>query len=302
MQRIKLALSFLLSSLFGLLWALPVYAATVSIASLPEYVRVDHFKLSCTALGGTTAQFSFKKDGGSYSNFGALIDLTTNQCLVDVTSAQIDSQTKYFFKVNVDGDEKETSTTYDVSGPSAVRDYGKEKIGTTTYRIRWTNPGESDFAQVIIYRGEAPDISADDSTKIAQVGGAPDAQMEYLDNGIVPDKTYYYIIRALDKAGNSSSLVGDAQTTTVLGTSTTTTTTSQGAAEGTVRVLPEEESEGQVLEESTEQTPSEEVGPVKAAVDEAVSRISTNRALTWVAIAAVVLGLLYYYFFRRRNR
>ena len=299
MQRIKLALSFLLSSLFGLLWALPVYAATVSIASLPEYVRVDHFKLSCTALGGTTAQFSFKKDGGSYSNFGALIDLTTSQCLVDVTSAQIDSQTKYFFKVNVDGDERETSTTYDVSGPSAVRDYGKERIGNTTYRIRWTNPGESDFAQVIIYRGEAPDISADDSTKIAQVGGAPDAQMEYLDNGIVPDKTYYYIIRALDKAGNSSSLVGDVQITTVF-TTTTTTTASQGT--GGVQVLPEEEPQGEVLEESTEQTPSEEVGPVKAAIDEVVGRISTNRTLTWVAIGAFVLGLLYYFFFRRRNR
>ena len=301
MQRIKIALSLFLSTLFGLFLAVPAYAITpqVSITSLPEYVTVDYFKLSCSAIGGSTAQFSFKKEGGSYSNFGALIDLTTSQCLVDVTSAQIDSQTKYFFKVNVDGDERETSTTYDVSGPSAVRDYGKERIGNTTYRIRWTNPGESDFAQVIIYRGEAPDISADDSTKIAQVGGAPDAQMEYLDNGIVPDKTYYYIIRALDKAGNSSSLVGDVQITTVF-TTTTTTTASQGT--GGVQVLPEEEPQGEVLEESTEQTPSEEVGPVKAAIDEVVGRISTNRTLTWVAIGAFVLGLLYYFFFRRRNR
>ena len=301
MQKIKIATSLLLGSLFSLLWAVPVYAASVSIVSLPEYVTVDHFKLSCTALGGSNAQFSFKKDGGSYSNLGSSIDLTSSQCLVDVTSAQIDSQAKYFFKVNVNGEERETSTTYDVSGPSAVRDYGKEKIGNTTYRIRWTNPGESDFAQVIIYRGEAPDFSANDSTKIAQVGGAPDAQKEYIDNGVSPDKTYYYIIRALDKAGNSSSLVGDTTTTTVLGTSTTATGGQGG--EGTVRVLPtEEEPEGEVLKESTEQAPAEEAGPVKEAVDEAVTRISTNRTLTWAAIAAFALGLLSFFFFRRRNR
>jgi hypothetical protein len=285
--------------------AVPAYAITpqVSITSLPEYVTVDYFKLSCSAIGGSTAQFSFKKEGGSYSNFGALIDLTTSQCLVDVTSAQIDSQAKYFFRVVLNsGQESVTSTTYDVSGPSAVRDYGKEKIGNTTYRIRWTNPGESDFAQVVIYRGEASDISANDSTKIAQVGGAPDAQKEYIDNGVSPDKTYYYIIRALDKAGNSSSLVGDTTTTTVLGTSTTTSG-GQGGTEGTVRVLPtEEEPQGEVLKESTEQAPVEEVGPVKQAVDEAVTRISTNRTLTWAAIAAFALGLLSFFFFRRRNR
>lgn len=304
MQKIKIALSLFIASVFGLLWAVPAYAVTpqVAIAQLPEYVRVDYFQLSCSALEGSTAQFSFKKDGGSYSNFGSLIDLTTSQCLVNVSSAQIDSQAKYFFKVTLNsGQESETSTTYDVSGPSAVRDYGKEKIGNTTYRIRWTNPGESDFAQVIIYRGEAPDISADDSTKIAQVGGAHDAQMEYIDNGVSPDKTYYYIIRALDKAGNSSDLVGDVQTTTVL-TTTTTTTSQGGGTGGTVQVLPEEEPEGEVLKESTEEAPAEEVGPVKEAVDAAVERISTNRTLTRVAVAALVLGLLSYFIFRKRGR
>lgn len=307
MGKIKIAISLFFGSLLGLIWVVPAYAITpqVSVAGLPEYVTVDHFKLSCTALmdPGSTAQFSFKKEGNSYANFGSSIDLDSSQCLIDVTSSQIDSQAKYFFKVTLNsGQESETSTTYDVSGPSAVRDYGKEKIGSTTYRIRWTNPGESDFAQVIIYRGEAPDISANDSTKIAQVGGAPDAQKEYIDNGVSPDKTYYYIIRALDKAGNSSSLVGDTTTTTVLGTSTTATG-GQGGTEGTVRVLPKEEQpEGQVLKESTEQVPAQEAGPVKAAVNEAVGKISSSRTLTWLAIAAFVLGILSWFFFRRRNR
>ncbi|HJX59052.1 hypothetical protein A2V61_04220 [Candidatus Woesebacteria bacterium RBG_19FT_COMBO_47_8] len=298
MQKTKIA-TLLLGFLAGfVLLASPVSAASVSITNLPEYVTVDHFKLSCTALvpGGSSAQFAFKKEGGSFSNFGPSIDLDTTACLVDVTSTQIDSQAKYYFRVDVNGTTAETSTTYDVSGPSAPRDYGKEKIGNTTYKIRWTNPGESDFAQVFIYRGETNDFSADNDKKIAQVGGAHDAEMSYIDNGVAPDKTYYYILRALDKAGNSSSLIGDTQTTTVLGT----TTTAAGGQTGTVRVLPKEETEGEVLPEATE-------APTKApeassAVTEAVGRISSSKTLTGLAIAAFILGLASYYILRSKNR
>ena len=299
MRKTKIAITLLIGSLFGLLWLAPAYAAPiVSIVQLPEYVRVDNFKLSCTALGGSTAQFSYKKDGEAYANLGSAIDLTSAPCLVDVTSSQINEQKKFFFKVNVDGTEVETSTTYDVTAPSAIHDYGKERIGPTTYKIRWTNPGEGDFAQVFIYRGEAKDFGADSDKIVAQVGGAPDAQMSWLDNSVSADKEYYYIIRALDKAGNSSSLVGEAGT--VLGAATATTPGATGQT-GTVSVLPKEEPKGEVLKESTEATPTAAPQTAKEAVGQAVETIKTSKALSTIAIAAFIVGLFWYFLSRRRS-
>ena len=244
------------------------------------------------------AQFSYKKDGESFANLGSAINLTSAPCLVDVTSSQINEQKKYFFKVNVDGTEVETSTTYDVTAPSAIHDYGKERIGPTTYKIRWTNPGEGDFAQVFIYRGESPDFGADNDKIVAKIGGAPDAQMSWLDNGISPDKEYYYIVRALDKAGNSSSLVGDSQTTY----QQVAPSTAPSVAGTSVVQVPGEPA-GEVLKDSTEQAvaPAQEAGPVKAAVDAAVGKIKSNRTLGMLAIGAFGLGLISYFLFRRRR-
>lgn len=305
MQKNKIATSGLISLLFGLGLVLPAYAngitPQVAIAQLPEYIRIDYFRLSCTSLGGSTAQFSYKKEGGSYSNFGPAINLGTTSCLVNVTSSQIDSQTKYYFKVNVDGTEKETSTTYDVSGPDPVRDYSKDKMGPTTYRIHWTTPGNSDFYQVFIYRGESADFSANDDKKVAGIAGAKDTNMSWDDAGLDPNKTYYYIIRALDKAGNSSSLVGDAGT--VLGTTTVTTAASTGTGqgtEGTVRALPQEEAQGEVLQEATE-APTETPQTLREAAGEAVDTIKASRTLTGIALAAFLIGLAWYFLSRRRS-
>jgi hypothetical protein len=286
-----------------LLTASTAYAASVSIAQLPEYVRVDHFKLSCTALDGNEAKFFYKKDGGSYSSFGPAINLNTTSCLVDVTSSQIGSEGKYFFKVEVDsGSPFETSTTYDVSGPDNVRDYSKDKTGPTSYRIHWTNPGNSDFYQVFIYRGETSDFSANDDKKVTGIVGPTDTNMSWDDAGLDPNKTYYYIIRALDKAGNSSGLVGDAGT--VISTTTVTTQGATGTGQGgesTVTSLPQEEAQGEVLQEATEVPVEEEAGPVKAAVDEAVSRVKTSTVLAGTLIGAFVLGLIWYFASRRRQ-
>jgi len=284
--------------LLGLFAARPAYATVpqVTIAQLPAYVTVDHFKLSCTALGGTTAQFFYRKDDwASFTSFGPAIDLTVAPfCLVEVTSSQIDSQTKYFFRVEINGGaSSETSTIYDVSGPDSVRDYSKDKVGPTTYRIHWTNPGNSDFYQVFIYRGEAPDFSANDSAKVTGIAGAPNANMSWDDNGVSSDKTYYYIIRALDKAGNSSGLVGDSQTTTVLGT----TAPSAGQA-GQVQVLPKEKAVGgEVLPQSS--TGEAEKAGTAEGLGEAGSKV--GKVLTGAAILAVLAGGIWYFVSKRKR-
>lgn len=222
----------------------------VYIQTLPSYININSFNLSCTS-NGSSAQFYVSKNGGPNVAFGPVIDLTSTQCLVPVTSSEVNDQTNYTFTVIVDGVSASTSTNYDNSGPSGVSGYYKERINDGKYKLHWKNPGDTDFDKVIIYRGESADFSADNSHEIVRVSGGPNSDMTYDDN-FAPDssKTYYYAIRALDHAGNSSSLVGDGGTTTsatpiagVLGATTKSTSK--------VTSLPKE---GSVL--GTEATPT----------------------------------------------
>lgn len=251
----------------ALLWAKPAYALILSIQSLPSYITTNSFKLSCTT-DGTTAQFSYSKGGGAFTNFGPAINVPTNPggCVVQVDSSVVNDQTSYAFKVNVDGTDSGTTTTfYDISGPSPVSNYYKERINDGLYKLHFHTPSDSDFDKVVIYRGDAAGFSADAGHEIARVAGGANSDMSY-DDSFAPDagKTYYYAIRALDHAGNSSSLVGDAGTVqgtpgpAVAGASTTRGTF------GRVTILPEE-GQGEVLPAATvspapTETPVSEAG------------------------------------------
>ena len=237
MQKIKIALSLLLSSLFGLVFALPAYASVLSIQQLPGYINTNNFKLSCTT-DAATAQFSVSKHGAAFTDFGPLIDTTVSQCIVQVDSSVVNDQTDYVFRVN---GGPTTSTFYDISGPSPVQNYYKDQVGTGFFKLHWKNPGDSDFDKVVIYRGETPDFPADNSHEIARVSGSPDSDMTYDEHQPDPTKTYYYALRALDHAGNSSSLVGDGGTTT---STTGSTTPASGGSSGSVVSVPGDQGTG----------------------------------------------------------
>jgi len=288
---------------FGLWLATrPVLAITptVSIQDLPSYVTVDNFKLSCSALGGSEVQFAFRKEGGIYQDFGGVIDITTNPCQVNVGSSQISEQTKYYFKVTLDGNvSNETSTTYDVAGPSPVTDYGKDSGGNNNVVIHWKNPNSEDLAKVIIYRGETVDFSADSNHEITTVNGTPNSEMTYTTD--IPDntKTYYYSIRAIDKAGNSSSLVGDGSTTT---TTTTVTQTQPQNGVSEVRELPKEAT-GQVLgEENVEDNESGDINENPSLIEKVANTIPNNKYVL-IGGGLILLAIILNIFFKKyKNR
>lgn len=218
----------------------PVSADVLSIQSLPTYINNNSFKLSCTSSGGVV-QFLVSKHGEAFSSFGPSIDTSINPCVVQIDSSVVNEQTDYKFSVG----GFETSTIYDASGPSPVTGYYKERINDGMYKLHFRTPSDGDFASVIIYRGETGDFQADNGHKIAEVNGGANSDMTY-DDSFAPDasKTYYYDIRALDRANNSSGLTGDGGDTTytqVLGTTTTP------VAKTTVTSLSKEKSTGSVL-------------------------------------------------------
>src|SRR3989339_1511449 len=125
MQKSKV-ITFLISLLLGLgLLVRPAVAEItpeVSISKLPSYFNTNNFKLSYSAVTSDptsiSAQFYYRKEGGSYVTLGPIINGASGQ--VEVTSSQVSDQTKYYFKVEISGATDETSSFYDISGPSPV--------------------------------------------------------------------------------------------------------------------------------------------------------------------------------------
>jgi len=294
MQKIKLIIALFVFVLMLSVNSVKagVLIVNLSITGLPAYITTNSFKLSYSCLGCTSVQFYVSKNGGVWNSFGSAMTDASGQ--VQVTSSQVDEQVAYAFKVvDASGTEAKTETFYDISGPSPVSNYYKDQI-SGGYKLHWRNPSDSDFAKVIIYRGDTSDFSADGSHSIAEVAGGANSDMTYDEHSPDPNKTYYYAIRALDKAGNSSSLVGDAGT--VAGVSTTATTSPSGK----VQVLPgEEEQAGEVLPAETE-APQVTAQPSQGVV-QGVAQFAKNRTKLTVLILAG-LGLVGYLLYRKLRK
>ena len=276
------------------------FADTVKISELPEYTKHDNFKLSYSALSGNpvTAQFFFRKEGESYAPFGSVVNSASGQ--IQVGGSEIDEQVKYYFKVVINNGpaNDETSVIYDHSGPSPVQSYWKEVIGGGHYRLHWKTPGDSDFSRAFIYRSDSTDFTADPSTKIGELGGAPDQEMTWDNFGLDPNTTYYYALRAIDKAGNSSSVVADPEVTATRIEETIT----GGTTEEEVILLPSGEDVGQVLGEEEEEMEEIVVEEPENAFGEAVDTLTGTSKGRIAAVSAFVIGLILYFFTRRRRQ
>jgi len=302
MKKIKNILLMLVFWAIGLLVSVkPALAIspTIVISKLPEYITYQTFKLSYSALtdnpSSIQVQFYSMKEGGSYSAFGSVKSGASGQ--VDVDSNQVgESGKKYCFKAEIVGlaTSNETCTIFDNSGPDSVGGFSKEKLGPSTYKIKWHTPNNNDFAQVYIYRGDEPGFEADSGHFVYAQGGEKDKDMEWTDAGADPTKEHYYLIRALDKAGNSSGLVGDAKTTTE--TVYASGSPVSGSTSGKVVSLP---TEGEVLgnettvpEEVVVPSPTEAPGGV---LGQAVQFAQNKTKLTVAIVAGVILvgGFLY---------
>lgn len=282
---------------------------TVTITNLPDYVRENTFYISYSALaddpGTITAQFSVKKEGGSYTPFGGIQTGASGR--VQVTSSQVnESNKKYYFKVTISSSNggatsSETEATFDNTSPSGVGNYSKEVVSPGFYRLHWTNPGDSDFSRVFIYRSDSPDFTADGSTKIAERGGAPDADVTYDDSSLDPNKTYYYALIAVDNAGNASGVVADAEANVEVGQVEGASTQS----ESQVTILPKTQSNGQVLGEEANGAsplPAPESSPSTLGQNTQAASNFLNSTTGKIIVGGFLALLGIYLFFRgRRN-
>ena len=311
MGKIKnIIISLLVSLLLGVSsGARPVLAISpqVSISELGEYVNTNSFDLSYSALsddpGAITAQFFFREESGSYAAFGPALIGASGQ--VEVTSSQLNDQAEYFFKVEINGGaaSDETSTIYDSTSPGTVQNYWKEKLAPGFYKLHWKNPSDADSHRVFIYRSDQTSFTADASHKVGEVGGTPNSEMTW--DNTTPDSgtEYYYALRVVDKAGNSSGLVTDAPgtvtTSSVLGTST------QASFGGSTQVskLPEEEVLSEEAETNVTSSPTPEPTRRVLIPTQVLEKIAGDGkgGLIAAIIGAILLLASGYYFLLRRK-
>jgi hypothetical protein len=275
---------------YTMIMATPVaaFSDAVYIQDLPEYINYQAFKLSYTAIseGDVTAKFMYKKDGDSgWTDFSTVTGYSGE---VQFGGSQINDQKKYYFRVEINGNtvSDETSTFYDASGPSPVNSYSKEKVSDGFYRLHWKNPTDTDFSRVFIYRSDKSTFTADDSTKVAEKGGSPDTEQTWDNPGLDLSKTYYYAIRAVDKAGNPSSVVADSDSQVqVLGVAATAGVDK----ESKVASLPKEDKSGSVLGE--EQVKDDSKASENAQDKGLVSSIKSIGYPKLAVIALIIIGL-----------
>jgi len=301
LTKILTGLTLGLAGLFVAASSALAITPTISIQKLPDYINFNHFDLSYAALTDDPASivvdFYYNHEGGSYTYYasanGASGETAIPNSLLGV------SNDEYCFKVQIKSTSASdtTCTIFDQIAPSAPGNYSKDRVDPSRYVIKWTNPGDDDFSRVFIYRGDEPGFQADGSHKIGEVGGAPNADESFSDNGLDPNKDYYYALRAIDKAGNSSGLVGDQGTETI-------TTTPTPAGTTTVVVPAGQEQGGQVLSEETSETATPSptpAGGIQGAAGTVAQSIQNHLAAYIIgAVILVILGFIGYGFFSKK--
>jgi len=240
--------------LFGLFSSNNIYALdslSVRLEQPKSPTNLNDLKLTFVALdldNNAITVKCFKKgpsDGG-YSQFGPDIHLdapgNTDKC--ETSSSILNSEGTYNFYVSANGEDSNiVSLDYKTSGPGTPSDYRKEQANNCDYKIHFKTADDGGkTVKVELYRADITNFILDDGSRVASVSIGSNQESTIANN--VPDcsKSYYYVLRAFDNAGNGSGTVGDSVTVTKTSTTIGTTTTTTGAIPViNVTLSPEEE-------------------------------------------------------------
>jgi uncharacterized repeat protein (TIGR01451 family) len=216
--------------------------------------------------------------------------------------------------------------TVDKTAPSKPLNYTKN-LTSCVATLNYTTANDGQTSQVEIYRSTQTTFTANSSTLLATVVVGPNQSKTYIDNQPNCNLTYYYAIRSVDNAGNTSGFTADKQVITVVvaqpasntgntnnttgntntgnvaGTNTTTGNgTNQNPAEGGTNVLGENATGNTPTPSGTEGNPTS--APQVAGETETGTSQNSN-TLVYVLTALVgltALGLVAYALLRRNAK
>lgn len=232
MLKGALALAVVFAGVFSLSNPMNTYAATdlaVRVEQPKTPYNKQEMKLGFVALDvegrEVTATCMVNKPGApdDFTTFGSPIVLPlgggNGDCNLDATV--LSAQGVYEFKVvaSVTGDSAEStvvSMELDTTGPDTVKNYEKTK-GVCTYTLSFTVANDAQSSKVQIFRSTERTFVADSSSIVTTINVTPNEEVEYTDTVPNCDLTYYYAVRAVDSADNSSDFVADTVVTVIPG-------------------------------------------------------------------------------------
>lgn len=102
--------------------------------------------------------------------------------------------------------QRTTATNADKTSPAAATNFTAQDLVTDgATKLSWTNPADTDFFQVRVYRDITSDFTPVASNEIAQVFGLPSSIGSYTNSGLTNGQVYYYKLRTEDNRGNLQS-------------------------------------------------------------------------------------------------
>lgn len=193
--------------------------------------RTSKVELSYTALNTTSAtiQISCQVKTTSQASFSTFSS-TSLKAGGDsgVCAYEFAQSGKYQFQV-VAATNAQTQTSnqvsveYTTTNPDRVENYRKSQPSSCQYRIEFETPSDSRIKQIEIFRSNTKEIDSTKSTKVYTQSVSVNQSISYTDTVSECNQNYYYAVRTLDSAGNSSGFVGDQE---IVDTSPASVTTS----------------------------------------------------------------------------
>lgn len=182
----------------------------------------------------------------TFSQFGSNIVLSAggNASHCDLSNVITDAGS-YQFIVNANGTDSDiVYLDYKNSTPGTPTDYRKENINGNNcdFKIHFKTANDNGkTVKVELYRSSDSAFSANSESLVHSVSIG--SNQEYDIYNSVPDcsKTYFYVLRAFDDAGNGSGIIGDSITVATTTYTETTTTQAQGAIPVTGTNIPNED-------------------------------------------------------------
>jgi LPXTG-motif cell wall-anchored protein len=176
-------------------------------------------KLGFVALDINNREISItcEKKGPSDSGFvafGSTIALPNGGGNGDCTlnSSLLTSNGSYQFKVNaIAGSDSATeivNMTLDTDKPASVLNYSKNKVACTNV-ITFRTSGDGQTQKIQIFRSTNTTFNANSETLVYESAATPNQNIEYIDTLPNCNIDYYYAVRAVDGANNSSLFVAD---------------------------------------------------------------------------------------------
>lgn len=232
LEKGVLASFVILAGVFSLMNPMQANAAdslAVRVEQPKTVFNKTSMKLGFVALDiegrDVTADCQVMKPGeGSFSNFGSTFDLGAGgdsaDCVVD--SSVLSTEGTYEFRVvaNAGADtttSSEVSMLLDLTGPELVKNYEKTK-GTCTYTLTFTTANDGETSKVQVFRSTEKSFVANSSTLVTVISATPNQEVTYTDTVPNCDLEYFYAVRAVDDADNSSDFTADTVVTVVPGT------------------------------------------------------------------------------------